>query len=134
MLRTSFPGDVVSSFPVENNAPRPLGLCVSLSMDVDPARTRSFPKIEIIRSSDERTDGNRPNRRDDNRATEASHPVVEISPTDMVRRQAMTWPGITVELVRPMSHAKIECRFRAAVHLLAVCERGMRRDGETFVE
>jgi AraC family transcriptional regulator len=29
---------------------------------------------------------------------------------------------------------KIEFRFRAPLHLLAVCDQGMRSDGDTFVE
>src|SRR3954466_9874273 len=116
MLRTSFRGYDASSFPVENSARRPLGLGVPLSMDLDPTRTRSLPKTGIVRNPGERTVGNRTDSRDGNPATEVSHPVVEISPTDMVKRRTMPWPGMTVELVQAMSNTKIECRFRAPVH------------------
>jgi AraC family transcriptional regulator len=38
------------------------------------------------------------------------------------------------EFVLSTNQQKIDYRFRASVHLLAVCEQGARRDGETFVE
>ena len=41
---------------------------------------------------------------------------------------------MTVETVEATSCESIEYRFRAARHLLAVCEQGARSDGDTFVE
>jgi AraC family transcriptional regulator len=59
---------------------------------------------------------------------------VQILPSESVRRRALTWPGMAAELVEITSHDRIECRFKAPVHLLIVHEQGMRREGETFVE
>jgi AraC-like DNA-binding protein len=41
---------------------------------------------------------------------------------------------MTVETVEATSCESIEYRFRAARHLLAVCEQGARSNGDTFVE
>jgi AraC family transcriptional regulator len=59
---------------------------------------------------------------------------VKICPSDIVRRRTIASNGIAAEIVQATRRDKIECRFRAPVHLLAVYERGVRRDGETFVE
>ena len=63
-----------------------------------------------------------------------THPVVKISPPDSVERQTVTWNGVAAESVRSTSQDRMEYRFHAPVHLLAVCEQGVRRDGETFVD
>lgn len=63
-----------------------------------------------------------------------AHPFVEISPPDCVDRRTMTWHGMAAESVQSKSHDRIEYRFDAPVHLLAMREEGVRRDGETFVE
>ena len=68
------------------------------------------------------------------RAAEAACATVEISPPDIVRRHTFTLEGMTVETVEATSCESIEYRFRAARHLLAVCEQGARSDGDTFVE
>jgi AraC family transcriptional regulator len=59
---------------------------------------------------------------------------VEIYPPDAVKRRTVTWDGMAAEMVQAMSCEKIELRFRAPLHLLAVCFQGMRSDGDTFVE
>jgi len=59
---------------------------------------------------------------------------VQIEPSDAVRRRTMSSQGMAAEIVQATRRDKIECRFRAPVHLLAVYDRGVRRDGETFVE
>jgi AraC family transcriptional regulator len=41
---------------------------------------------------------------------------------------------MTAETVQAKTLDRIEFRFRAPMHLLVVCERGVRRDGDTFVE
>jgi AraC family transcriptional regulator len=61
-------------------------------------------------------------------------PVVEISPSDIVKRRAVSWDGMAAEIVQATQHEKIQHRFHATRHLLAVYEQGVRRDGETFVE
>jgi AraC family transcriptional regulator len=62
------------------------------------------------------------------------HPIVEISPPDSVERRTASCPGITVEIVQATRSDRIESRFCAPVHMLAVYERGVRHEGETFVE
>src|SRR5262245_45728224 len=62
------------------------------------------------------------------------YPAVEISPPEAVRRRTVTGHGMAVESLQSTSRSKIQYRFRAAVHLLVVHERGERRDRETLVE
>jgi AraC family transcriptional regulator len=62
------------------------------------------------------------------------HPIVEISPPDSVERRTASWPGMAAEIVQATGSDRIESRFCAPVHLLAVYDRGIRREGETFVE
>jgi AraC family transcriptional regulator len=62
------------------------------------------------------------------------HPTVDISPSHLVERNAVTHRGVTAEIVKAKALDKIEFRFRAPVHLLIVCAQGARRDGDTFVE
>src|ERR1700674_3449119 len=66
---------------------------------------------------------------------DAAEPTVEIFPAHTVRRRrTATWHGMAAEIVQATAHDRIETRFCAPVHLLAVCERGVREDGHTFVE
>jgi AraC family transcriptional regulator len=67
-------------------------------------------------------------------AANMAHPIVEISPHDSVERRAASWPGMAAEIVQATGSNRLEFRFCAPVHLLAVYERGMRHEGETFVE
>jgi AraC family transcriptional regulator len=61
-------------------------------------------------------------------------PTVDISPAEIVERRSVAWDGVTAEIVQATRREKVECHFDAPVHLLAVCEQGIRSDGETFVE
>ena len=61
-------------------------------------------------------------------------PTVEISPSDIVQRFSATWPGMAVEIVRATRRDRIESRFCAPVHLLALYEHDVRDDGATFIE
>src|SRR5882757_8737220 len=70
----------------------------------------------------------------DRPAVDVINATVEISPPDVVRRRVVSWDGMTAEIVQATSREKIEYRFRAPRHLLAVCEQGVRHEGETFVE
>jgi AraC family transcriptional regulator len=65
---------------------------------------------------------------------DVSHPAVNISPSHLVGRRALARHGVTAEIVQARSLDRIEFRFRASMHLLVVCERGVRREGDTFVE
>ena len=65
---------------------------------------------------------------------DAIHPVVEISPPDLVSRRVFTWHGMTAETVKTANQVNVEYCFRAPMHLLVAYEEGERRSGETFVE
>jgi AraC family transcriptional regulator len=60
--------------------------------------------------------------------------LIEFSPAEIVRRHAVTWDGMAAETVHVTKHERIECRFRAPVHVLAVFEAGERSAGFTSVE
>jgi AraC family transcriptional regulator len=62
------------------------------------------------------------------------HRAVEVYPSDIATRRSAAWDGMAAEVVRATRRGKLELRFRAPLHLLAVCDRGMRSDGDTFVE
>jgi AraC family transcriptional regulator len=66
--------------------------------------------------------------------TDAIKHGVEFSPPDIVQRRAVTWDGMAAEAVHTTRRCKIESRFCAPVHLLALFESGERSDGITFVE
>ena len=66
--------------------------------------------------------------------SEPIHPLVEIQPSDNVKRDMMESHGLVAELIRLMGEDRVEIRFRAPVHLLVMYEQGARREGETFVE
>src|ERR1700738_208442 len=63
-----------------------------------------------------------------------SRSIVDISPSEIVRRHSTTWPGLHVETVHVMRHAPFEYGFRAPCHLLIAAELAERYDGESFVE
>ena len=64
----------------------------------------------------------------------ANNHAVEVFPPDIVRRRTVAWDGMAAEIVQAIRPEKIEFRFRAPLHLLAVHEQGVRSDGETFVD
>lgn len=63
-----------------------------------------------------------------------SHCTVEICPTELVRRCAITCAGMTAETVQATSRARVDYHFHGPMHLLVMYKDGARRDGETFVE
>jgi AraC family transcriptional regulator len=67
-------------------------------------------------------------------AADVVEPIVKISPSHVVNRRIASWPGMAAEIVQATRHDRIESRFRAPVHLLAMYERGVRHDGSTLVE
>ena len=99
---------------------------------------RSLPTARLPSTERRFRSGGRPDERIDNARRPAGldliDPAVKISPADIVKRRAVVSHGMAAEVVQAVRRDKIEYRFRAPVHLLAVCERGVRRDGETFVE
>ena len=64
----------------------------------------------------------------------APSPSVLISPSNIVKRQAIAWDGMAAEIVQATQNEKLEFCFRSSFHLLAVYEQGARNDGDTFVE
>src|SRR3981189_3639108 len=65
---------------------------------------------------------------------DATNHAVEVYPPGIVKRRAVAWDGMAAEIVQATRPEKIEFRFRAPLHLLAVYDRGTRSDGETFVD
>jgi AraC family transcriptional regulator len=63
-----------------------------------------------------------------------SRSIVDISPSEIIRRNSTSWSGFHVETVQVTQHTPFEYAFRAPCHLLFVPEVGERYDGETFVE
>ena len=76
----------------------------------------------------------RAHRLRDRPTVDAAGHAVEVYPPDVVQRRAVSWGGIAAEIVQATRREKLEIRFRAPLHLLAVCDQGVRRDGDTFVE
>src|SRR5436305_13631979 len=66
--------------------------------------------------------------------TKPRQTVVDISPPAIVKRRSMVSGGMTAELVTATRREKMELRFRAPLHLLAIYEQGVRSDGDTFVD
>src|ERR1700682_2189948 len=83
--------------------------------------------------NDEHTERQTRSKRDRSMVDATNH-AVEVYPPDIVRRRAVAWDGMTAEIVQATRPEKIEFRFRAQLHLLAVYEQGIRSDGETFVD
>src|ERR1700731_3565638 len=55
---------------------------------------------------------------------DALSPLVQISPSNAVKRRTLTWNGMAAETVHVEKHCRLECRFRGPVHLLALFEEG----------
>jgi AraC family transcriptional regulator len=62
-------------------------------------------------------------------------PMVKISPSEAVsRRRSVTWPGMAGEIVQANRRGRIDFHFCAPVHMLAMYERSVRHEGETFIQ
>jgi AraC family transcriptional regulator len=83
---------------------------------------------------DERADRNQARQPHHCAPTDMVHPIVDISPPDSVKRRTVNWPGMAAEIVQATRRDRIESRFCAPVHLLALYERGVRQEGGTIVE
>src|SRR5262249_41625659 len=90
-------------------------------------------RLHFCVKHDEPTDREGPEIHDPS-VTDAVNSRVEILPTDIVKRRTVAWCGMTAEIVQATRSERIEYRFQASVHLLAVYEQGVRREGQTFVE
>jgi AraC-like DNA-binding protein len=78
--------------------------------------------------------GNEGDRSATTSATDGDKWVVQISPTEGVKRHSVSWRGVRAEVVQSASLGKTEFRFRAPRHLLVAYEQGSRSEGETFVK
>lgn len=67
-------------------------------------------------------------------APHAANLVVEVSPHDAVSRRSTSWPGMAVEIVQANRRGRIDYHYCAPLHMLAICERGVRHDGCTVIE
>src|SRR2546422_8974743 len=65
-----------------------------------------------------------PHRWSDWPAADGIDATVEISPSDIVKRRTVAWQGMAAEIVQTTRRERTDVRFRAPVHLLAVCEQG----------
>ena len=65
---------------------------------------------------------------------EAPATIVQIAPSGSVKRRSLRWRGMAAEIVQETGHETIEYRWRASVHLLVLCERGVRSEGETILQ
>jgi AraC family transcriptional regulator len=100
--------------------------------------TSSYVPVSMERRGkfkhDERADRNQDRQSHHYATIDKVHPIVDIFPPDSVKRRTATWPGMAVEIVQATRHDRIESRFCASVHLLALYERGVRQEGGTIVE
>jgi AraC family transcriptional regulator len=64
----------------------------------------------------------------------AADPVVQISPSEAVKRRGLSWPGMAGEIVQANRRGRIDFHFCAPVHMLAMYERSERQDGGTFIQ
>ena len=66
--------------------------------------------------------------------TETSPPVVEFAPPDIARRHIATWNGLQTDAVEVIRREPFAYEYKASRHLLIMCERAERDDGETLVK
>jgi AraC family transcriptional regulator len=59
---------------------------------------------------------------------------VNISPSDIVRRQIVSWSGVKSDTIQLLRAEQFEYRYKAPCHLLIMSERQERDEGETLVE
>jgi AraC family transcriptional regulator len=88
--------------------------------------------LSTLERDDERTEPQAHSMRDRSMVNATNH-AVEVYPPDIVRRRSVAWDGMAAEIVQATRPEKVEFRFRAPLHLLAVYDQGIRSDGETFV-
>jgi len=89
--------------------------------------------LSPLETNDEHTERQTHSKRDRSMVDATDH-TVEVYPPDIVRRRTVAWDGMAAEIVQATRPEKIEFRFRAPLHLLAVYDQGIRSDGETFVD
>jgi AraC family transcriptional regulator len=63
-----------------------------------------------------------------------AHPAVQIFPSQAVSRRGAAWRGLGGEIVQVTQRARVQFRFCAPVHMLAMYERSVRHEGDTLVQ
>ena len=121
MLRNSLPMNATSCAPFNSIQPQPSQSGGLLS--TRPSRCGSH--YQRARQA---------GQPDNTAAGAVMHPIVEISPSDSVRRRRLMGHEMAAEFVQSTNDDRTEYRFRASLHLLAAYEQGVRRDGETLVQ
>jgi AraC family transcriptional regulator len=121
MLTDALPTNLISSYDTRHSHPPQAIVPLPMGRRIGPGH-------------DQRADGNSARQPYRRAVTELAHPIIEISPPDNVKRRTATWPGMAAEIVQATRHGRIESRFCAPVHLLAVYECGVRQEGETIIE
>jgi AraC family transcriptional regulator len=64
----------------------------------------------------------------------ASPSIVRFAPSDIARRRIASWTGIRTDVVNVTRREAFEYGVRAPHHVLIMCERAERDDGETRIE
>jgi AraC family transcriptional regulator len=59
---------------------------------------------------------------------------VQVSPADAVKRRSASGSAMTVEIVQVNRRGRIDCHYRASLHMLVLHERGVRQDGCTTID
>lgn len=59
---------------------------------------------------------------------------VSVSPEEIAKRQISHWDGLSAETVQFTGNDPFEYQYKSDRHLLVVCHRAMRFDGETSIE
>jgi AraC family transcriptional regulator len=95
---------------------------------------RDIQKALSAPERDEEYSGRQAHSKRDRSVVDPTNHAVEVYPPDIVRRRTVAWDGMAAEIVQATRPEKIEFRFRAPLHLLAVYDQGIRSNGETFVD
>jgi hypothetical protein len=70
----------------------------------------------------------------DVKSFDAKSCLVQFAPPDITRRRAAAWNGIRADIVDVTRREAFDYRIRAHDHVLIMCERAEREDGETRIE
>jgi len=124
MSTSLLPANATLAVPFDGRRPQSVQPAVLLALE---------QRHQFDESRNERI-GRDPLPRRDRDRSRVIQPAVNISPSHLVGRRALARRGVTAEIVQAKALDRIEFRFRAPMHLLVVCERGVRREGDTFVE
>ena len=120
-----------------NPAPRPRlnnGVPLDRRVSVVPRTTTSRFIDQYSQLGEEQARHFRPSPLSDFLARDVIDPAVDILPSNAVKRRALAWDGMAIEVAQALTHETVEFRFHASRHLLIVYEEGVRNNGETLIE